>query len=63
MPKGKESVQETPPKRKESVQETPPRETASMQNASPYNTESQQILYLEEILTRKLGKEWEEFNS
>jgi len=50
MPKGTESVQETPPKGKESVQETPPRETESMQSASFYN-KSHQPLYLEEILT------------
>jgi len=56
-------MQSAPPKGTESVHSAPPRETASMQSASLYNTESQQTLYLEEILTRELGKEWERFNS
>ena len=60
---GTESVQNAPPKGTESVQDAPPREIESMQSASPYNTESQQTLYLEEILTRELGEEWEGFNS
>jgi len=34
-----------------------------MQSASFYNTKSQQILYLEEILTKELEEEWEGFNS
>jgi len=58
-----ESVQNAPPKRTESVQNVPPKGIKSMQDASLYNTESQQTLYLEEILTKKLRKEWEEFNS
>ena len=33
-----------------------------MQSVSPNNSESQQSLYLEEILTKLLGKEWEGFN-
>jgi len=60
---GTESVQSAPPKGIESVQSVPPRGIESMQSASFYNTESQQILYLEEILTKELRKEWEGFNN
>ena len=45
------------------MQSAPLKGTESMQNASPYNIESQQTLYLEEILTRKLKKKWEGFNN
>ena len=40
MPKGTESVQETPPKGKENVQKAPFRGIESMQSVSPYNKES-----------------------
>jgi len=60
---GTESVQSAPPKGIESMQDAPPRGTESMQSASPYNNKSQQILYLEEILTREPREEWEGFNS
>jgi len=60
---GKESMQNAPPKGKESVQEAPPRKTESMQSVSPHTTESHQPLYSEEILTQKVSKEWEGFNS
>jgi len=49
--------------RTESVQDAPPRGIESMQSASLYNTKSQQSLYLKEILTKKLEKKWEGFNS
>ena len=41
----------------------PPEGTESIQSVSPYNTGSQQTLYLKEILTKELKKEWKEFNS
>jgi len=52
-----------PPKGTESVQDAPPRGIKNMQSASLYNNKSQQILYLEEILTREPGEEWKKFNS
>ena len=61
--RGKENMHKAPPKGKESVYKAPPKGTESMQSVSPYNTESQQTLYLEEILTREPGEEWEGFNS
>jgi len=60
---GTENMQNAPPKRTESVQSAPPKRTESMQSASLYNTESQQSLYSEEILTQKVNKKWEGFNS
>ena len=62
-PVGTESMQSAPPKRTESVQDALPRGIESMQSASLYNTKSQQILYLEEILTKELKEKWEGFNS
>jgi len=61
--KGTENIQNAPPKGTESVQSAPPKGIESMQNASFYNTKRQQTLYLEEILTKELKKEWEGFNS
>jgi len=61
--KGTESMQSAPPKRTESVRSAPLRGIESMQSTSPYNTGSHQSLYLEEILTQKISKEWEGFNS
>ena len=58
-----ESVKATLTKKENNVRATPPRGIESIQSASLYNTESQWILYLEEILTKKLKKEWEGFNN
>ena len=62
-PVGTESVQDAPFKRIKSVQNALPRGTESMQSVFFYNAESQQTLYLKEILTRELKKEWEGFNN
>ena len=62
-PKGTESIKATLTKTEDNVRATPPRGTESIQSASFYNTKSQQTLYLEEILTRELKKEWKGFNS
>jgi len=47
----------------ESVQKTPFRKTKSVHSILPYDTESHQPLYLEEILTQKVGENWKEFNN
>jgi len=60
---GTKSVQSAPLKGIESVQSALLRGIESMQSVSPYNTESQQPLYLEEILTKKLKEKWEGFNN
>ena len=49
-------------KGKESVQNALFKGTKSMQNAFLNNVESQQFLYLEEILTKLPGEEWEGFD-
>ena len=56
MPKGIESVEVT-------QTATPPKGTKSVHSVPPYNTESHQPLYSEEILTQKVSKSWEGFNS
>ena len=62
-PKGTENVKATLTKMEDNVRATPPRGIKSIQSAFFYNTESQQTLYLKEILTKELEKEWEGFNS
>ena len=63
MPKRIKSMQSAPPKETESVQNAPLKGTESIQSAFPYNNnKSQQFLYSEEILTKSLKEEWEEFN-
>jgi len=45
------------------MQSAPPKGTKSMQSVFSNNAKSQQFLYLEEILTKSLGEEWERFNN
>ena len=63
MPKGTESIKATQLKGFKNAVTTPLRGTKSIHNVPPYNIESHQPLYLEEIFTQKVSKNWEGFNS
>ena len=45
------------------VETTPPKGIESVHSVSFYNTKSHQPLYLKEILTQKINKNWKGFNS
>jgi len=63
MPERTESIKTIQQQKSKNMAITPPKGTESVHNIPPYNTENHQPLYSKEILTWKIGKDWEGFNS
>ena len=63
MPKGTESIKVTQLQEFKNAATTPLRGIESVHSVPPYNTESHQPLYSKEMITQKVSKDWEGFNS